>query len=320
MKVTPITASRFKSDGGTMFGLVPKPIWSKAITPDEDNRIQQDAHALLVQLEDGRLGLVDTGCGPAGRFSEKAVKLNGLGKGWPLDEKLTKLGVSRESIEFVVYTHLHWDHAGGASCGMEKQTELSFPNAVHYVHELEWKDATGGDPLLYKSYPEDVIEPLTRLPNAKLIKVHDDKKEILPGVSLIRSSGHTRGHCIVQLSNTSGIGLQHPEAMFMFTPRSIVFAGDVCPMQHNLRMVFQTSYDTYPLDTRAWKIKWLKKIAGEQILLMFDHDPELFGATIRADEKREYVIDKTLHTSFSPHDAKSIEDLAKRGQEKRFES
>ena len=82
MKVTPITASRFMSDGGSMFGLVPKPIWSKLIPADARNRIHQDAHALLVELDDGRKGLIDTGCGSAELFSPKELELNGLGAGW----------------------------------------------------------------------------------------------------------------------------------------------------------------------------------------------------------------------------------------------
>jgi hypothetical protein len=73
-----------------------------------------------------------------------------------------------------------------------------------------------------------------------------------------------------------------------------VFAGDVCPMQHNLRMVFQTAYDTFPLETRAWKRKWLPVIAERNALLLFDHDPDACGITIRADEKKEYVAEKTL--------------------------
>lgn len=315
MKVTPIVASRFKSDGGTMFGLVPKAIWSRLISPDADNRIKQDAHVLLVELADGRKGLIDTGCGPESKFSERAAGLHGLSSDWPLEEKLTKIGVNRDAIDFVVFSHLHWDHAGGASCGTEDQPELSFPNAVHYVHAQEWKDATQSDPLLYKSYPREVIDPLIAIPKEQFVIVKKDKEEILPGISLIRSGGHTKGHCIIELTNETGIELQHPEAMFMFSPRKIVFAGDVCPMHHNLRMVFQTSYDTYPLETRNWKMNWLSQIAADQTLLMFDHDPNLFGATIRADARKEFVVDKTIHTAFSPHHAKSIKDLEALGQD-----
>jgi len=313
MKVTPIIASQFTSDGGSMFGLVPRPMWSKLIKPDANNRIKQDAHVLLVELDDGQIGLIDTGCGPDTKFTAKEIELHGLGQGWPLLERLQEMGISREQISFVVFSHLHWDHGGGASMGTPGDLTLSFPNAIHYVHNQEWTDATSGDPLLYKSYPAEVIEPLKQLPKNKLHKVTAEREEILPGVTLMRSSGHTRGHSVIQLDHRDGIRLNHPESIFLFPPCRIVFTGDICPMRHNLRLVFQTSYDTYPLDTRKWKREWLPKIATDHTLMMFDHDPELFGATIKVHERKEFVVDKTLHTVLAAHAAQSLEKLGKAG-------
>lgn len=313
MKVTPITASRFMSDGGSMFGLVPKPIWSKLIPADERNRIHQDAHALLVQLDDGRKGLIDTGCGSAEMFSPKELELNGLGPGWPLAERLKALGTDPEEIAFVVFSHLHWDHAGGASAGTPGERIPFFPGAEHFVHAREWEDATSGDPLLYKSYPAEVTAPLKTLAAGKLKRVRHEREEILPGITLVHSGGHTRGHCVVVLEHRDAIELAHPEALFLFPPRRLVFAGDVCPMQHSLRMVFQTSYDTYPLETRKWKRTWLPELAAGGSLLMFDHDPELFGATLKADERKEFVVEKTLHTEMAGPGARSLTDFNKSG-------
>lgn len=311
MKVTPIVASTFMTDGGTLFGLVPKPIWSRLIAADEKNRIPQHAHVLLVELANGRKGLIDTGCGPADKFSERDIELHGLGPGWPLMERLKALGVAPAEISFVVFTHLHWDHAGGASPGHHAPT---FPNAVHYVHAQEWSDATSGDPLLYKSYPADTIEPLAQLPEDQLALVQSDREQIMPGITLIRSGGHTRGHAVVLLESEQGIELDHPEKIFMFPPRRILFTGDVCPTRHNLRMVFQTAYDTFPLDTRQWKRSTLPNLATDGTLLLFDHDPDLFGATIKAHAKKEFVVDKTLHTEIAGHVAKPLEELEARGR------
>lgn len=311
MKVTPIIASKFMSDGGTLFGLVPKPIWSRLIPADAKNRISQNAHVLLVELPNGRKGLIDTGCGPAEKFSEREIELHGLGPGWPLMERLKALGVAPAEIYFVIFTHLHWDHAGGASPGQHAST---FPNAVHYVHAQEWQDATSGDPLLYKSYPAETIEPLAQLPEDQLYLVQSDREQIMPGITLVRSGGHTRGHSVVILESDGGIELDHPEKIFMFPPRRILFAGDVCPTRHNLRMVFQTSYDTFPLDTRQWKRSTLPDLAADGTLLMFDHDPDLFGATIKAHAKKEFVVDKTLHTEVASHEAKPLEELEAKGR------
>lgn len=281
MRVTPLIASRFASDGGTMFGLVPKPIWSRRIAPDDQNRIPQHAHVLLVELDDGCAGLVDTGCGSAERFPEKEQRLHGLGPGWPLSDALRAAGKQPDDLDFIIYSHLHWDHAGGA---------YGFPRARHFIHAREWHDATSGDPLLYKSYPAETIESL-READKELIE--NDEREILPGIWMHRTSGHTRGHCAIRIAHPQ-LELNHPAACEFSGVTQVLFCGDVCPTRHNLRMVFQTSYDTFPLDTRAWKRAWLPRAAREGILLMFDHDPDIYGATIREDERDEFAVVKSL--------------------------
>jgi glyoxylase-like metal-dependent hydrolase (beta-lactamase superfamily II) len=266
MKIHPIIASTFRSDGGSMFGLVPRPIWAKRIPPDERHRIPQNANVLLIELDDGRIGLVDTGCGSAAHFTEREAELHGLGPGWPLMERLLERGIHVDDIAFVLYTHLHWDHAGGSVSG----GTLTFPRATHFIHELEWRDATSGDPLLYKSYPVEIGRSLE---HARKVLVTDARPDILPGIRMLRSGGHTRGHCAI-----------HFEDPFA------VFAGDLCPTRHHLRMVFQTSYDTYPLDTRAWKRAWLPQLADRKGRLYFDHDPDVAWATLTPDPREEFVV------------------------------
>lgn len=290
MRVTPLVSSTFTSDGGTMFGLVPKPIWARWVQVDERNRIPQHAHTLLVELEDGRRGLIDTGCGSAERFSEKEQRLHGLGPGWPLLDGLQARGLSPEQIDFIVCTHLHWDHGGGAIAPPSWGRVAAFPRARLLVHELEWEDACSGNPLLYKSYPEDLMRAWRQLP---VEPVHGDEVEILPGIRLVRTSGHTRGHCAVWLQHPK-LQLIHADAAAFSGVQQLYFAGDVCPSQHNLRMVFQTSYDTFPLDTRAWKRAWLPRIAREHMLLMFDHDPRAYGALIQPDPDQEFAVVQTL--------------------------
>lgn len=293
MKVTPLIASRFYSDGGSMFGLVPYPIWSKLITPNERNAIPQHAHSLLIELDNGRKGLFDTGCGDPDRFTDKERSLHGMDRTWPLMDQLTQRGVCPESIDFVVLTHAHWDHAGGIGRMVDGDPVFTFPNAQVYLHEQEWTDATSGDPLLYKSYPADVIEPLRHLPSTQRRLVRENITEIFPGVRMMRSSGHTRGHCVLVLEH-SNLELNHPQSEAFAPLRQLWFTGDVCPTQHHLRMVFQTAYDTYPLDTRRWKRTWLPRAATEQIALFFDHDPHAIAARIQVDQRREFVVTETL--------------------------
>ncbi len=293
MRVTPFVASRFASDGGAMFGLVPKPIWSRRIPADDRNAIPQNANCLFLELEDGRRGLVDTGCGHPDRFSDKERAIHQLGDGWPLLDFLDGRGVAPADLDFVIFSHLHWDHAGGAGRpDGEGQIRPVFPNARHIVHRVEWQDAVSGDPLLYKSYPENVIAPLRDLGEG-LTAIEANEEEVLPGVSLIRSGGHTRGHCIVQIRDED-LEIVHPAASSLPRIKELVFAADVCPTRHHLPLVFQTAYDTYPLDTRRWKMHWLAQIALEGMLLAFDHDPDAAAVTLQNDAHGQYQVKDTL--------------------------
>ncbi|MFT5497784.1 MAG: glyoxylase-like metal-dependent hydrolase (beta-lactamase superfamily II) [Kiritimatiellia bacterium] len=286
MRVHPLIASQFASDGGAMFGLVPKPIWSKLIEPDEHNRIPQNANALLVELDDGRRALIDSGCGPAERYSEKERQIHGLGPGWPLMEALTQRGLTPADIDVLILSHLHWDHAGGAATA---EGHPAFPNAQLIVHEQEWSDAIGGDPLLYKAYPKETIAPLQGYSNRLLVS--GDEVCIAPGITSIRTGGHTQGHCAFLLESDQ-LSIMHPEAEGL--GGRVLFAADVCPTTSHLRLVFQAAYDTYPLDTRRWKQQWLPRCAAEHIPIFFCHDPRFAGATIFADERKEFKLGRTL--------------------------
>ncbi|TAN35743.1 MAG: MBL fold metallo-hydrolase [Verrucomicrobia bacterium] len=299
MRITPIIASTMLSDGGTTYAVVPKPLWQKVTPPDEYNRIRHHARSWLVELDDGRRGLLDTGCGPADFFSEKERALHGLGPGWPLMEALARLGIAPEQIEFVVLSHLHWDHVGGASRFLPGGGRVpAFPRAQHFVSRMEWEDATSGDPLFYKAYPQAILEPLRAHP--ELLRLVDDAApDILPGIQLVRSSGHTRGHSVVVL-RSERLELVDEAGGCGPAAREAVLASDVCPTRHHLRMVFQLSYDTYPLDTRRWKRAWLPRLAQERAVLLFDHDPEFYGGTIRPDEKLEFAFDVAWPVAGSP--------------------
>ena len=294
MLVTPIVASSFLSDGGAMFGFIPKPIWSKLIPSNDRNAIQQQATCLVVQLDDGRTGIVETGCGDPAQFPDKERQRNGLPDAWQLLDALRGLDIHPDNIDFVVLTHLHWDHAGGAHRINEQgESVLTFPNAQHFVHTDEWFDATHNDPLLFKSYPATCIDPLVANQSDSVVLVTDLAPDILPGIRLARSGGHTRGHCVVVLHHEDLV-LRHPQADEFSDIRTVVCASDICSTQHHLRMVFQTSYDTFPLQTRKWKQDNFPQIAVDNDLLIFGHDATCFGACIAPDDKQEFKVTRTL--------------------------
>ena len=242
MKLTPLVASRFRVDGGTIFGIVPRVIWQRLIAPDEANRIAQNLNTWLVELDDGRKGLLDLGCGDPNWFSDKERQIHHLDDRWLLADQLASMGLKRHTIKFVILSHLHWDHAGGVAHCQEDQLSVAFPNAVHYVHGDEWTDATAGNPLLYRAYSENTIRPLQQMNSESIRLVEDDDAKILPGIRMIRTGGHTSGHCCI-VFEANAIEVVHPQAKRLPEITRAVYAADVCPMQYNLRMVYGLSFD-----------------------------------------------------------------------------
>ena len=273
-----------------MFGLVPKPLWSRLITSDERNRVPQKANSLLVELDDGRIGLVDTGGGNPAWHSEKVREIEAMNEQWDLIASLALYDLTPNDISFVVLTHLHWDHAGGIGRLDEQGGPcLTFPNAQHFVHAVEWDDANSNNPLFGNSYPIEIWGNLEAVRQDGLLLVTDAAPDILPGVRMARSGGHTRGHCAVILTGDP-LTLRHPDAETFPTVDTVVFAGDVCPTKGHFRILYETAYDTFPLDTRQWKQTFLPEIASQGYLIAFCHDYQLAGALIAADEQKEFVV------------------------------
>ncbi len=294
MKLTPIRASRFEADGGAMFGLVPRTLWQKLVEPNAQNLIPQTLNTWLIETDDGRFGLLDLGCGNPLWKTEKARRISGMPDTWDLEDGLAARGIAHDQIDFVILSHLHWDHAGGVGHRHEDgTTEITFPNAVHIVHADEYALAGSGDPLLFKAYPGDVIAPLQALGRERLRLVEGDVNEVLPGIQMLRSGGHTAGHCIVVFAPGS-CEINCPGAFAPADGARTVYAADMVPTQHHLRLVYQMAYDTYPLDVRRWKREWLPDMARRGDLLLFDHDPELIGATLQPHETREFITAETL--------------------------
>lgn len=269
-----------------MFGLVPKALWAKRCPAHEDNTIDQRANVILVESDDGKKGLIDTGCGDPAWYGDRERALHGLKDDWHLPRALAAHGLNFGDIDWIVLSHAHWDHAGALT---DPDGAPVFPNATVHLRETEHQSVLGGDPLLYKSYPPKVVQSFQNLAD-RIFAVKDGGSDDLsgpsPGVTLLPAPGHTEGQACVLIEFPELAGAD-------IVPSRALFTGDNCPTQHHLRMVFQTAYDTYPLKTRAWKRKWLPKCAEEGILLLFTHDPDIFGARVQADPKHEFIVSET---------------------------
>ena len=271
IQLTTVSGGTLWIDGGNMFGVVPRGMWERFSPPDTQNRILLDTTCLLVQTPDS-IGLIDTGYGS--KASQKKRQRHQMQDGSPLVENLAAQGIRPEQIDWVILTHLHFDHAGGATQrDTDQRFRPVFSNARHVISTIEWEDATSGRPELAGAYDEQDFLPLK---DANLLTLVDDGDEIKPGITVHRTNGHTRGHQLVRL-NSGG--------------RTAVYVGDVCPQAAHVRAFWTMSYDQYPLTTRQTKPKILGEIADNGHTIVFPHDPKIRFARLTRSDTAEFLVE-----------------------------
>lgn len=239
-----------KLDGGAMFGLVPKVLWETKAPPDRKNRIALGLNCLLIR-NGKHCVLVDTGVGS--KEPERIKDHYGLGTS-QLARELRSRGLSPKDVTEVVLTHLHFDHAGGSTrldrSGVAVPT---FPSATYYIQRSAWEEAVSPNERSKASYHGDDMLPLKKADRVCLL---DGDAEVVPGVRVKVTGGHTQGHQMV-LVNYGG--------------ERVAFLGDVVPTHHHLRLPYITSYDRYPEDTLDAKRALLEEAERSGWLLVFCH-------------------------------------------------
>ncbi len=259
-------AGNFRLDGGAMFGVVPRVLWGKRKAPDSQNRIDMCANILLIRGE-GRNILVDTGIGD--KFNEKFqtiyavdVSENNVSNG------LAKFGLSHEDITDVILTHLHFDHAGGATVRDENgEIRPTFPNAKYYVSRRQFDWAMHPSQKDRASFlPEDFV-PLQASGQLELL---DECCEVFPGIELLIADGHTVGQQMVLIRDDA---------------HSLFYAADLLPTAAHVPVPWVMAYDLFPLTTIEEKKLYLQQAVDYNWRVFFEHDPEVHCATIQRTEK-----------------------------------
>ena len=274
-----VNGGRFRIDGGVLFGLVPKSLWGPLAAADADNRVLCGNHCVLAR--DGRhTVLVDAGCGT--KFDPLKRKFYSLEEGDPLLDDLARLGVSPDEIDTLVFTHLHFDHVGGATRRDGRRLVPTFPNARYLVSRAEWEDATSGGPELQTAYSRDNLWPLAD--SGRLVLLDGDAP-LLPGVTARCTGGHTRGHWAVKFESGNG-------AAFMI--------GDLCPTTVHIRRMWCTAYDVYPLETRRRKPELLDEAARRRWLVVWNHDPQVMAGYVAPPPQARVHRRRTSRAAVAP--------------------
>ncbi len=240
-------------DGGSMFGSVPKPVWSKTNPADDRNRIPLAMRCLLLEGE-GRRILVDDGIGE--KFSPKLMDIYGVDHAeHTLERSLAALSLGVEDITDVVLTHLHFDHAGGSTRLQGGVPVPRMPRAHYYVQRRNWENALKPNPRERASYMPENYVPLM---DAGVLRLWDGPQRPWPGIELFTAEGHTRGQQLMRVAGKEGV---------------VYFVADLIPTASHVRIPFVMGYDIAAIETMDEKRTLLARAVTEGAWICLEHDP-----------------------------------------------
>jgi glyoxylase-like metal-dependent hydrolase (beta-lactamase superfamily II) len=270
-RVEIIPDCEFRLDGGAMFGVVPRNLWSKPCPPDDQNRIRMNMNCLFIEAGDERI-LIDTGIGD--KWSEKHRAMYGINRVRSLDESLRAIaGVTSSDITIIINTHLHFDHAGGNTVFDESGKAVpSFPNARYLISRAEYEHAEAPTDRDRASYFADNWQPLRE---SGQLELKDSEYEVVPGLRMETQTGHNRSMQCPRLKSRG-------ETLFGF--------ADLVPMRAHVPFAWVMGYDLYPVETVEAKKKLLPQAARENWTCLFYHEPDQgLGRIVEQDGKLRVV-------------------------------
>lgn len=270
LRVHAIQAGGQRLDGGAMFGVVPKPLWERRIPADERNRIQLGMRCLLIEHPSG-LVLIDSGAG--NKENAKFIDIYGIENAGSngrtaLEDGLAQVGVRPEDVDFLLSTHLHFDHAGGNTFIDEAGTvRPTFPKARYFVQRGEYEYATHTNERTAASYFDRNYAPTLESGQLELI---DGNRDLMEGISTIVTPGHTP---------------HHQSFLIRSGGEAAVFLGDLVPTHAHLPLPWIMGYDVEPLVTLESKRELLARAAHEGWTVIFEHDATVPWGRVQHDGK-----------------------------------
>jgi len=273
MKLIKIEAGTFHVDGGAAFGVVPKKVWQKRYPCDKDNFCTLHMRCLLVDTGDRRI-LIDAGTGDK---QLKYLAYYGFKGLIDFESELGKSGYECSDITDVIFTHLHFDHCGGATrFGADGESvELVFPNATHWVSQTQWDNFMHPNVRESDSYFAENMIPISTAGKLKLVT---ENQLVCPELEIRIFNGHTVGQLVSYIHLGS---------------KTLVYVGDVIPLAANVPLSWISSYDVFPLTAMEEKKVLLDEAADKEQILFFEHDAYTECCTVTANYKK-HKIEKTF--------------------------
>lgn len=268
MELYPIEAGNFKLDGGAMFGVVPKKLWERTNPADQNNRIEMATRCLLVE-EGNQLILIDTGMGT--KQGDSFFKHYDLWGSFNLEKSLLEKGFHPDQITDVFFTHLHFDHCGGAIKYDSDRLIPTFKNATYWVHKSHWEWATKPNAREKASFLSENILPIQASGQLQFIKDSGPFLKDTPFPFLIYLiDGHTEKQML---------------PLIPYKGKKILYAADLIPTVGHLPIPYIMGYDTRPLLTLEEKTSILSEVFKQGALLFLEHDPYHELISLKMTEK-----------------------------------
>lgn len=254
-------------DGGAMFGVVPKALWSRKYPVNDLNQIELACEPILVQVE-GKNLLIDSGVG-FGKLNEKQLRNFGVSEESTIFDSLKELGLTREDIDGVLMTHMHFDHAGGLTHYEGETLVSSFPNAKIYVTNTEWNEMRKPNIRSRNTYWKENWEPVQ-----SQVVTYDGELEVISGVKLIHTGGHSEGHAIVRIERDGEV---------------LLHMADIMPTHAHQNPLWVLAYDDYPMTSVFAKERIMKEALANGYKFIFYHDA--YYRMIQWDSTGKEVVD-----------------------------
>ncbi len=266
MKLFAINTGYFKLDGGAMFGVVPKSIWTKLNASDENNMCNWAMRCMLVE-DEGRLILIDNGMGY--KQNEKFFSYYYLNGDDSLEKSLAKHGFSKDDITDVFLTHLHFDHCGGSIERSGEKLIPTFKKAIYWSNEKHWEWATHPNDREKASFLKENILPIKESGQLKFIETKEGI-EFTKNIKVRFVSGHTESMMLPQIQ---------------YKGKTIIYMADLLPSVAHIPVPYIMAYDTRPLKTLIEKKEFITEAHQNNYILFFEHDPGVECCNLQLTER-----------------------------------
>lgn len=254
-------------DGGAMFGVVPKPLWSKKYDVNENNQIELRTDPILLHMNKKNI-LIESGIG-SGKLTDKQKRNYGVTEESKIGDSLAEAGLAPEDIHIICMTHMHFDHASGLTKKSGDGYESVFPNAVIYTSQVEWDEMRNPNIRSKNTYWKENWQAVEHQ-----VKTFHEQIEIVPGLTMIHTGGHSDGHSIILLESNG---------------EKAIHMADLMPTHAHQNPLWVLAYDDYPMTSIKAKQEYISSAIQSNVWFIFYHDA-VYRA-LKWDEEGETITD-----------------------------